>query len=162
MIFTDILMKGKKYNSDFVSSFIEDCLIKNISSSEDILLIAEKEILEINNKIIEIEKLKQRRSKLLDVVDTFKKPTNNKTDRIYLKLFSIQNRKLSKIICNLVSENPLNIKQVANISDDVKEINFCIKQLIENKILKYEKDFIIKADFFDDYVSFIINNENIK
>ena len=92
-------MKGKKYNSNFVSIFIEDCVKKNITSSNEILFTAENEINEINNKIIEIDKLKKRRASLLDVVETFSKDIKQKDDKCYLDFFSIKNRDLSKIIC---------------------------------------------------------------
>lgn len=66
-------MRGKKIDQKFVSSFISELSIKGISSSSKIKEAAEKEILDIDQKIEEVFFLKKKRVKLLDVISTLDK-----------------------------------------------------------------------------------------
>ncbi len=63
-------MKGKKIDLDFVSEFINRSIANNCKSPKEIINEAQNQIQEIDNKIIEVERLKILRSKLIDVVSS--------------------------------------------------------------------------------------------
>lgn len=66
-------MKGKKINKDFINSYLDFWSKNGLSSLEEICKKAKLEIDEIDIKIIEAEKLKKKRSNLIDVISYFKK-----------------------------------------------------------------------------------------
>lgn len=66
-------MKGKKADNDFVSNFIKECANSSITKIKDVIAAAEQQIKEIDDKIIEAEKLKKLRAKLKDVVEILAK-----------------------------------------------------------------------------------------
>jgi len=65
--------KGKKLDYDFINEFIENCINCNISSSEDIVALAEDQIKKIDAKLLKINSLKEKRNKLLGVIESFEK-----------------------------------------------------------------------------------------
>lgn len=148
-------MKGKKVDIDFLSQYISKCISKNIISSEDIGKTAKNEIDFIDEKIKEVENLKILRSKLLDVVATFNKSIKNSRNEIkLLSFYKISNKKLSTVICNSIKKCTLNINNLS--IDDYSEfdIMFCIKQLLEYKIIYRIEDNLLKGDMFDEYCEF--------
>lgn len=64
-------MKGKKIDKEFVSDFIKECIKNNKITPSEFISEARFQISEIDNKIIEVVKLKPLRSKLLDVISSF-------------------------------------------------------------------------------------------
>ena len=65
-------MKGKKKDPEFLSQFIVECVQSGKILPDQILDHAQREINQIDQQILAIEKLKTRRSKLMDVVFHFR------------------------------------------------------------------------------------------
>lgn len=156
-------MKGKKIDNEFLSEFISNCIKKGLFSSEEIVGLAQSKITDIDLKIREVESLKLLRSKLLDVITAFKKTNKDKKDdNELLSFYKIQNAQISKLICDNV-KNKLNI---INMIYDTKQFSttdiiFCIKQLLENKIiLKTEGNYFIEGEMFEQYYSFLLKSNN--
>ena len=151
-------MKGKKVDAVFLSQFIEDCLTNNIVSNEEILKSAQDQILEIDNKIKEVENLKKKRSKLLDVILTF---NSNKKDRKedirILQFYKIKNHDISFLICNQIKNGEISINDLNSGNYCASDFNFCIKQLIEHKVLNLSKDILLKGSMYNLYTSQVIH-----
>lgn len=145
-------MKGKKADSNFVSSFIEDCIGRSIYLTDDILGSAKDKILEIDYKIKEVEELKKLRSKLLDVVEALSEKNKNVINPNILNLFKVKDKNLSKTICELVKLQPASEEAIKNIGSTTEDINFCIKQLIDLRVLNKNGKFISKGDMFSVYL----------
>ena len=62
-------MRGKTVDVDFMAKFIQECCESNKTSSQDIALEAKSQINEIDIQIKNIENLKSKRSKLINVVN---------------------------------------------------------------------------------------------
>ena len=146
-------MRGRKIDTEFLSSFISECIKNNKASSEEILKEAKDKINLIDNKIKEAENLKSIRSKLLDVIITFEKPV--KKDEIKtLSFLKIQNTDICKFICDNISK-PSTIKSFYNKGYLVTDIIFCIKQLLEHKIISKSGDYLLKGENFQEYLETI-------
>ncbi len=150
-------MRGKKIDSEFLSKFIEDCIVKNKHSAEDIVAEANNKILEIDNKIKEVENLKKIRSKLLDVVYTFdKKEKSEGKGSEFLPYYSISNHHICKFICNSIKNGSVDIRSIKDNKYKIDDLFFAIKQLSENKIIKKNDDYIVKGENYDKYVKYIL------
>lgn len=150
-------MKGKKTDSEFVSNFISDCINNNIVTANEILNLAKLQMSEIDKKIIEVENLKKLRSKLLDVVLKFENNKNdNSANSKLLPLFSIKNKNISYYVCNTVKEKPIIINCLYDKGFVNTEINFCIKQLLELKIIDKVGDYILPGLMFDNYINSVM------
>ncbi len=66
-------MKGRKINTEFVVSFIDDSIAKGLNTKNLMLQDAESQIKEIELELKQIHQKKLLRSNLLDVVFTLKK-----------------------------------------------------------------------------------------
>lgn len=154
-------MKGKKNDSEFVSEFITLCINEGINSSEDILKKAVIKINNIDSKIKEVEKLKILRSKLLDVVSTFEKPqVSKKNDEIkILSFFKIQNPHICKLICDIVKNKSSKLESFYNKNFPPQDIIFCVKQLLDAKIIVKTGDYFICGNMYNDYIKFILKGE---
>lgn len=149
-------MKGKKTDSEFLSTFISKCINDSIFDQQDIANKAKLEINNIDTQIKLVEKLKIRRSKLLDVVALFEKSTNNHKEEIkILSLFKLPNTPIYKFICKSIKNSNIEIKLLHNKEFSQTDIIFCIKQLIENKIIVRLGDSIMKGDMYNDYMKFV-------
>lgn len=154
-------MRGKKVDSDFLSLFISKCVGLNKSSQEDIVKSAQQEISIIDKKIIEAEKLKITRSKLLDVIETFEKQkTSHTKDAKILSFFCIQHPSICKYICNFLKKESVKIDVLYTTEFLKTDIIFCIKQLQEHKVISKVGEHLIRSDKFNDYVKFVLH-ENI-
>lgn len=150
-------MRGKKIDSDFLSAFIAKCVSQNKTAQEDIVMLAKKEIATIDLQIIEAEKLKVIRSKLLDVVNTFDKPQMpHKEEAKILSFFRIQNPKICKFICDLLKKETIRVDQLYSSEFSSADILFCVKQLQDHKIISRMGDFLIRGDKFDKYSKFVL------
>jgi len=76
-------MKGKKTDNEFISSFIADCCSEGKFSINEFICEANRQIKDIEEKIIEVEKLKKRRLKLADVIFAFTKQAPGKINGIF-------------------------------------------------------------------------------
>ncbi len=147
-------MKGKKSDPNFLSQFIIDCVSMGKSSSEDMLEHAKKQIQDIDFKIKEVENLKPLRSKLLDVISVFEKTeeTNLSKDCKLLLYFKIQNPEICKFVCDLVKDSPFKISKIVHSTFSEQDIIFCIKELLENKVLYKSNDHILRGEAYYDYI----------
>jgi len=64
-------MRGKSVDIDFISVFVEECVAKEMATPSDIASEAKIRINNIDHEIRRIETLKNERSKLVDVVNSF-------------------------------------------------------------------------------------------
>ncbi len=150
-------MRGKKADPEFLSTFIVKCVSLNKTSQEEIVQAAQQEILAINAKIIEVEKLKLLRSKLLDVVGVFDKTnSSHKEEAKILSFFRMQHPKICKYICDLLRKDILKIDFLYTIDFSKSDIMFCIKQLQEHKVVAKMGEHLIRGDRFDDYMKFVL------
>ena len=143
-------MKGKKSNPQFISEFISKCIINGINTPSNILNAAQLEIENINIKIKEVENLKITRSNLLDVVERFNESSIKNNESEVLPMFTISNI-ISKKICNLLKSSDIQFPILIN--ENNFDVNFCIKQLLEQKIINRIDDKLCKGDRYNLYMS---------
>ena len=120
----------------------------------EIVLRAKKQIEQIDENIKAVERAKVTRSKLLDVISSFEKPVSNKSeDAKILSFFKIQYPLTCKAICNVIND-----RSALQLSDlkSTAEHNYCIKQMIEAKIITRVADELIRGEKFDEYMKFIL------
>lgn len=152
-------MKGKKTDSEFVSSYIKKCVEQNINTPEEIVKEAQEDINHIDALIKQAEKLKLERSKLLDVVNTFGTNKNNKSSEIRaLSFFKLQHPEICQYICSSLKYYPVSIEDFSS-KYPALDVVFCIKQLIEAKVIAKSGTFIIRGDLFEEYSKFVLKEE---
>lgn len=142
-------MKGKKIDTEFLSYFIQECILLGITNSEDIVDKAKLIINDIDFAIIEIEKQKIKRSKLLSVVESLQNSGKNskKDEAKLLPFFDISNPEICKNICEGLKIG------IVYLNTDL-DVIFCVKQMIKFKIAKKVGDHLICGDMFDEYLKF--------
>src|SRR5579871_367548 len=128
-------MRGKKSNPEFVSQFISTCLQQGVITTEAMVKRAKQDIQEIDDKIIEVEKLKAVRSKLLDVILTLDKPKVKTEEAKLLPLFKLQYPQTCRKICKTMVEIDPDGSSYVGFENKDPELIFCIKQLVEAKII---------------------------
>lgn len=152
-------MKGKKIDTEFLSAFITECIDNNKSSTDEIINEAKSRISSIDQKIKEVEALKVIRCKLLDVVINFEKE-NDASNKIreskILSLFNIQNSNICKFICDSIKESSINIELLYGKNYSNKDIIFCIKQLLEYKVICRNNNCLSRGELFDEYLKFVL------
>lgn len=151
-------MKGKKIDPLFVAEYIEQCIGQKCLSPEEIIRCAEKEIVQIDEEIRAVERRKIRRSKLLDVVATFRKPEKlSKSGEVKLIFFhQIQHPEICQKICGMLKVQPVEKKQLLSIPTPPDDLNFCLKQLLEHKVISKIGDTFLRGQSFDEYVKFVL------
>ena len=149
-------MRGKKIDVDFVSTFITDCVIKDISLSEDICKEAKLQIADIDAEIRRVEDLKIRRSKLNDVVITFDKlKISNSKEKEHLSFFEVKDKNLANLICKFIpSECTL---LLSHIRYNRGSCLLVIEELLRLNILSRNNNILNKGLLFDDYKNFLRN-----
>lgn len=150
-------MKGKKVDVDFLSSFILDCTSKNKNSAEEILKEANYQISIIDKKIKEIDSLKKNRCKLVDVVSTFNERLDKSLEAKNLHFFDLKKKNTCNEICRILKEEGVIYKHGLTESLGYigsTSISFCVKQLLEFKIIVYVGSDILKGPEFEDYMNF--------
>lgn len=150
-------MKGKKTDTEFLSNFITECVSNNLISTDQILEAAKNKIIEIDAKIKDVEDLKKIRSKLLDVVFTFEKPTKSQKieDIKILSFLKIQHQHICKHICDMIKKSTSTLENLDDGVYQISDVIFCVKQLLEQKILSKTGTLILRGDLFDEYVKFV-------
>ncbi len=150
-------MRGKKADPEFLSNFINKCIGLNKTSQEDIVKTAQQQINDIDSKIIEVEKLKVIRSKLLDVINVFEKEVpSHKEEAKILSFFNIQHPQICKYICTFLKKGSTRMDVLYVTEFSKSDIMFCIKQLQEHKVISKVGDHLIRGDKFDDYIKFVL------
>lgn len=146
-------MKGKKVDSEFVSQFISECISHNILSLDDMAVRARNRIEAIDEKIKEAESLKSERSKLLDIVLSFQKPEKKTKieDTKLLSLYKIKHHNICRFICDSLKDSPADLGVLVNGPHEGSAIVFCIKQLLENKVIIRNGNFFCRGALFDEY-----------
>lgn len=146
--------KGKKQDLDFVNQFIEKCVTDGINNAEDIVALANQNILEIDKKIKEVEELKKIRPKLLDVISTFNSSiiSNNKSEASSLSLYNISNKNICSYICLSIKEAAISIRDLDYNLYNKLDLIFTIKQLLENKVISKHGEYLLRGDLYDLYV----------
>lgn len=141
-------MKGKKINIDFVSSFMSECVKNGKISPEEIKKEAEKQLIEIEEKIETAEKLKSLRSNLLDVVESFSsaKKKNLPKEAEILDLFSLDFPDVCQEIVEAVKNEPITASQFED-----ENFIFSLKQLVEHRVLGKIDNLFVRGKRFDDF-----------
>jgi hypothetical protein len=151
-------MRGKKSDPEFVSSYIYKCLQHGIITTPGIVESAKLDIQDIDDKIIEAEKLKVVRSKLLDVILTLEKPEPKTEEAKLLPFFQLQLPTVCKFLCDMVKLQPISIT-IVNSDELDEDAKFCFKQLLEQKIMARTGNFIVQGEKFNDYMEFVLRED---
>lgn len=150
-------MRGKKTDSQFLTDFISDCVEHQCLTPEDMMSAAQTEIDQINDQIRKVEQLKVRRSKLLDVIATFKEPQKASKEEVrILSFFQIQNPHICKFICDAIKVAPCNREKLNSSQYFSHDINFCIKQLLEQRVIAKMGESLLRGEMFDEYSKFVL------
>jgi len=117
-------------------------------------------IQEIDEEIKKVEKRKIMRSKLLDVISTFDKPikTSNLEEVRALSFFKIQNPAVCKRICDALKKAPSTIEMLA-VGSSVEDVMFCVKQLLEHKVIHKSSNLFLRGDMFEEYLKFVLRDK---
>jgi hypothetical protein len=149
-------MKGKKADPSFISFFIQESVNDGATTPEEIVQRAKKAIFQIDDEIKAIEHAKATRSKLLDVIAAFEKPIKDKTeDAKILGFFKIRDQQRCKEICDLIKEHES--LPTASLTD--VSYNFCIKQLLETKVIMRLSDHLLRGERFNEYMTFVLRED---
>jgi hypothetical protein len=152
-------MRGRKIDGDFICEFVKKCAENNLSTPPEIVFQAKLEISNIDKLLLKIEKLKIKRKKLLDVILSFEEQTKNisNSDINIINFSKLTNYNLCSYVASSLKED-ININKLYNSSYDKKEIIFCIKQLIENKIITKNNSILSRGENYDNYISYLSRN----
>jgi hypothetical protein len=159
----EAIVKGKKKDSEFVSSFIQESVKDGTDTPSAIVARARQMIDCIDEEIRAIEGKKVLRSKLLDVVASFEEATKDKSEEAkLLPLFDMQYPERCKEICGLLRSfaRPLPVDSCATYLEQSKGNNitkFCYKQLLERKVLNREGDNLVPGERFDEYMRLVLH-----
>ena len=150
-------MRGKKTDSQFLTDFITDCAGRQCSTPDEMIAAAEQEINQINDQIKKVEQLKVRRSKLLDVIAAFKEPQKASKEEVrILSFFQIQNPHICKFICDTLRTAPCGRDKLNSHQYSNHDINFCIKQLLEQRVIAKMGESLLRGEMFDEYSKFVL------
>jgi hypothetical protein len=154
-------MRGKKVDTDFLSSFIMECVKLNKQSPDDFVSEARNRINEIDAKIKEVEQLKANRTKLLDVIEHFSTPVilDKTEDTKDLFWYSIPNQVVCKFITDAVKSGPIKISSLHNQTYTEQEVNFCIKNLLVYKVLARLEHLLIRGSKYQEYVNAVFKEK---
>lgn len=152
-------MKGKKVDSEFVTKYIQECVDMGILTPEEIVKEAQKDIENIDELIKRAEKMKLERSKLLDVVSTFGTNKTTKLEEIRaLSFFKLQYPEICQHICSVLKQYPATVENFS-AKYPLMDVVFCVKQLIEAKVIAKSGTHILRGDCFDEYLKFVLREE---
>lgn len=149
-------MRGKKSDSAFVAQFITESVQEGMETPDQIVQRAKDQIAQIDEEIRAIEAKKIVRSKLLDVILSFEKPSKSKADEAkLLPFFSLEYPDVCKHLCEVIKKQPIYATNVYSGVVDPKSI-FAIKQLLERRIIAREGDKLVCGEKFDEYMRFVL------
>jgi hypothetical protein len=147
-------MKGKKTDPEFVSTFIQQCVDDDCVTPKDMIGLAQFEIADIDAKLLEVERLKIRRSKLLDVIATLQKADKpDKSKEInQLPLYQVQHPEIAKCICCALEEGNCTKRRLDRLPFGSSDLNFCLKQLSQLQVIHRVGDTFVPGHNFNDFV----------
>jgi len=116
----------KENSSEFIATFVQECLLLGKNTPEDIST-------EAKQRISEIDKQLQLRSKLVDVIRHFR-PLLTKSNESNIEKLTY-NQELITDILQLISENGIEISEFIRKTEHNKEIIHTVKHLILNDTL---------------------------
>jgi hypothetical protein len=167
-------MKGKKTDTSFVAAFIDKCIADGIITTDEMIARARAQIDLIEAEIQKISEKKSLRSKLLDVIETFeeKKKEDRQEEAKLLPLFSFDYPNVCQKICQrLIDPNidydtdgeytyypkeksfdKLSGQVYTDVKTDYSTVVFCIKQLLQEKVLAKHDDLFIWGERFEEYM----------
>lgn len=155
-------MKGKRTDPIFISQFIQESVQKGAETPDQIMDRAKNIIGLIDEEIRGMEAKKITRSKLLDVISSFEKSVKDKTeDAKMLGFFKIRDPMRCKEICELVKNFeylPMTSWPFSS-NDDTTQYNFCIKQLLEARIIIRANYQLLRGERFGEYMTFILHED---
>lgn len=144
-------MRGRKIDNEFVSDFILSCINTGHNSNDKIIELVNRKINAIDDKIKNINSLKEERSKLLDVIIKLDHNKKANKEKIFLPFYGVSYRKIAANIVDIINkETKINYSLLID-SDFI----FTIKQLLMLNVLKIEKDLIMAGEKFENYMEFI-------
>lgn len=153
-------MKGKKVDTEFVSNFITQSIRDGFDSPDQIVSHAKVILNQIDEELKKIEEKRAMRSKLLDVISSFEKPvkTQNVEQVRILSFFQIENPHICKDICQITKSKVMTLDQLNRLchSYSKDDIVFCVKQLLEHKVLSKSGEQLLRGDAFEDYLKFVL------
>ncbi len=143
-------MRGKKIDTEFVADFIAICAKNKKMSPEEICKEAEMRITEIDIDIVRVERLKKVRAKLKDVLITFdKKPEDKSEDKLLLTFYNISNLPLAYSFCDsLLESSPVPAKEV------ISKYTLTVKELLPAGVIKRVNSLIEPGEKFQEFISF--------
>lgn len=144
-------MRGRKLDSDFMSEYIYKCAISGPISLEEVCNIARQELKSIDAKILEVEGLKSKRTKINDMIYAIEKNKAPK-DNLIFNLFKLKNPRLSFLIAKQISEDGTKISSINFYGEDKREGIFCIKDMCKNNIIKYQSGLYYRSLAYSDIV----------
>lgn len=147
-------MRGKKIDTEYVAAFIQSCTNWGLSTPDEIVAQAQKEINEIDEKVLEVERLKKERSGLIDVLATLAPtvPDNSEEVKI-LNFYKVKNFALALTMCDAVLMGITKI-DILKKSYDGTDMSFIMKELLELSVLKRNGKDIEKGKSFDEFVTY--------
>lgn len=150
-------MRGRKTDSDFISQFISDSVLSGHDTPEKIVELARKQIQAIDEEIKRVEQKKIERAKILDVIATLDrntKATKSEEARL-LTFFKIQHPNICKFICDNMKNGVVAIESLGSKYPN-QDLMFCIKQLLEHKIVSKSGSHLLRGESFEDYLKFVL------
>ena len=154
-------MKGKKIDSEFISEFISKSIENGLNTPDLIVESAKNKVNNIDVQIKEIEQQKIFRSKLLDVINNFDK--YNKVSKLenakILLFYKLKYPETCKKIYYILKNKSKDLQDINRVNfKDIEEYKFCIKQMIEIKVIARIGDSMIKGERFDEYSNFLLKD----
>jgi len=153
-------MRGKKADPEFLSEFISQCVSTGADTPDLIVKYAKNIIIGIDEEIKRVEQKKVYRSKVLDVISSFEKPVKDSKieEAKILSYFKIQNPHICKFICHKLKTCGLALKELNKTEWSELDLIFCIKQLIEFKVIIKVGDSLLRGEKFDEYMKFVLKD----
>jgi hypothetical protein len=151
-------MRGKKKDSEFLSIFIQECIVDGIDTPDRIVETAKKLIEKIDDQIKAVEQARVMRSKLLDVVAAFETPTKtHRPEEIRaLSFLKIKNPKVCHYICKCLKTGALSPDLLFDSNAHPQaDLIFGAKQLMEHKVIARAGENFVRGEQFNDYLKFI-------
>jgi hypothetical protein len=153
-------MRGKKTDTEFISSFISQSVEEGLFTTDDFIAKAKSMISSIDEEIKRVEKQKIIRSKLLDVISNFDQPDKSKRqeEAKILSFYQIEHPQICKIICKMLQTSALTFEQLmqnTELSNNSANVIFCLKQLAEHKVISKAGKHFLRSDKFESYLTFV-------